>query len=121
WYLKRGTVAHLPEGRLHYEPEAAAEVLEGFLERPQVSRHIGHLIDAQETDEAGERWVLLKDADGGFKKIEAKYLIDASTEGDLGRLLGADYMIGCSEELFNDKDGRRPPPPSKANNWQTAP
>lgn len=121
WYQKRGREAHVPEGRLHYEPEPATEVLRGFLERPQVSWHTGYLIDAQETDEAGERWVLLKGAEGGFKKIQAKYLIDASAEGDLGRLLGADYMIGRSEELFNDKDGRRPPPPSKANNWQTAP
>ncbi len=33
----------------------------------------------------------------------AKYFIDSSIEGDLARVLGADYRLGMNENLFNDQ------------------
>jgi len=40
----------------------------------------------------------------------AKYFIDSSIEGDLARVLGADYRLGMNENLFNDQNlgGKRP-------------
>jgi hypothetical protein len=53
-------------------------------------------------------------------RLDARFLVDASPEGDLGRLAGASYRIGKAETVYNDRTNP-PPYPSSANNWGTAP
>ena len=53
-------------------------------------------------------------------RLEARFLVDASPEGDLGRLAGAGYMIGKGEAVYNDVTNT-PPRHASANNWGTAP
>ena len=53
-------------------------------------------------------------------RLQARFLVDASPEGDLGRMAGAGYMIGRGETVYNDVTNPAPRPTS-ANNWGTAP
>lgn len=120
-YAAQGVNA-APYGRMTVEPEVAARILRWYIDlggkgRPGVSFVQGRLLAAEDGE---ERSVTLRTVTGVLK-IHTNYFIDASPEGDLARLLGADYRIGRSEEIFNDKEGRLPPRPSRANDWSTSP
>lgn len=120
-YAARGINA-VPGGRLTVEPEVAAGILRWYVDyngrgRPNVTFVQGRLLQA---DDREERYVLVKNG-SGVVRINTRYFIDASPEGDLARMLGADYMIGRSEDVYNDLDGRRAPRPSRDNDWATSP
>ena len=122
YYRDRGGPAVDAQQRLRYEPEAATAVLDRVVQGsgpggPVVVRYFGRLTSAQ--DDNGLRWVELETT-GGPIRLTSRYLVDASPEGDLGRLLGASYMIGRREDVYNDVT-KPPPPPSRANDWATAP
>jgi len=110
------------EGRIRYEPEVAREVLLSFVEgHPDVEWLSGELHAAEGADGQGPRYAVLEEPDGNVVRINTEYFIDASPEGDLGRLLGASYMLGKGDELYNQRTGPHPAPPSPANEFVTAP
>ena len=122
YYRERGVSPFGDRGRLVYEPQAARDVLGWFLDRngegrANVSLFYGRLKEARCTD--GERYVVVQNG-SKLVRLEARYLVDASPEGDLGRLAGARYMIGKGETVYNDATNP-PPRPASANNWGTAP
>ncbi len=111
-----------PGGRLTVEPDLAARILRWYIDyngsgRPGVTFVQGRLTKA---DDSAERYVLVQTATG-VVRINTRYFIDASPEGDLARMLGADYMIGRSEDVYNDAAGRTAPRPTRENDWATSP
>lgn len=110
------------DGRLRYEPEVAREALLSFVaDQPEVEWFAGELLAASGADGVGPRYLLVKESGGTTVRVNTEYFIDASAEGDLGRLLGASYMIGKTDRVYNDLLGLRPAPPSPENDFVTAP
>lgn len=110
------------ERRLRYEPEVAREALLSFVaEQPHVEWFAGELLAAGGADGVGPRYLLVRESDGSVVRVNTEYFIDASAEGDLGRMLGASYMIGRADRVYNDLIGLRPAPPSPENDYVTAP
>lgn len=110
------------DGRIRYEPEVARQVLLSFVEgRQHVEWLGGELRAAEGADGKGPRYVVVEEADGNVVRINTEYFIDASVEGDLGRLLGASYMLGKGDELYNLRTGPHPAPPTPENEFVTAP
>ncbi len=111
-----------PAGRLLVEPEVAARILRWYVDyngrgRPGVMFVQGRLTQA---DDGAERYVVVQTPTGTLK-INTRYFIDASPEGDLARMLGADYMMGRGEDVYNDTAGRTAPRPTRENDWDTSP
>ena len=111
-----------PSGRLTVEPEVAGRLLRWCIDyggkgRPGVSFIQGRLAAA---DDADERFVEVNTPQGCVR-INTRYFIDASPEGDLARLLGASYRMGRSEDVFNDEQGQSAPRPTQQNDWSTSP
>jgi hypothetical protein len=122
YYGLKGMKAFTGSGRFVYEPEVAANVMWSFVHgvnAPNVLFYSAKLVDA--SDEGEERYVDIEVEGIGMTRLNTRYFIDASVEGDLARMLGADYRIGRDETVYNDVDGRKPAYPSAANNYVTAP
>jgi hypothetical protein len=122
YYRSLGVDPFTAVGRFAYQPSVAAACLESLLEGSypgQVLRYAGRLVAASDAPE--DRYVDLQLADGSTQRIETRYFIDASVEGDLARMLGAGYRIGRTETVYNELGGPTPSPPTAANNFETAP
>jgi hypothetical protein len=122
YYLDRGTSPFTTTGRFVYEPAVAVGHLWALLHRPGVDPITfcaGRLVGASDSDGTPSLEVRL--ASGSLVTIEADYLIDASVEADLARMLGASYRIGRDETAYNDLAGLKPAAPSPANGYLTAP
>ncbi len=109
------------DGRLRYEPRVAQEVLRSLLPRSGLRRLSGKLVQVEPPGAAGTTRVLVESPTGARQSVEARLVIDASPEGDLGRALGADYMMGTGNAVFNDVLGPAPAPPGPENGFFTAP
>lgn len=119
------------EGRLTYEPTVAAQVLlqlsglaglvageRRTLGARTVAYYQGSLVSASDDDIPR---VEVELAGGSRHCFRCRYLIDASVEADLARMVGCDYRLGTSPLLYNDAIGRRPEPPTSRNRYMTAP
>lgn len=120
-YARRG-VTKSYESRLTVEPEMAELVLRWYLDRNGAGREgitfvQGKLVAAGDAD---DRYVVVRTAQEELR-VDTRYFIDASPEADLARMLGADYRMGRSEEVYNDATGDRAPRPNASNDWATSP
>lgn len=109
------------DGRLRYEPRVAQEVLRSLLPQSGLRRLSGKLVQVEPPGAEGLTRILVESPTGARQQVEARLVIDASPEGDLGRALGADYMMGTGNALFNDVLGPAPAPPGPENGFSTAP
>jgi hypothetical protein len=122
YYALLGRTAFTSSGRFVYEPEVAATVLWSYVtgpKAPNVLFYSAKLLAASDAD--GDRHVDIQVEGGTLTRLNTRYFIDASVEGDLARMLGADYRIGRDEEVYNDVAGNEPAYPSADNNYVTAP
>ncbi len=122
YYALMGKKAFTSSGRFVYEPEVAATVMKSFISGASarnVMFYSAKLVAA--TDEGDDRYVDLEVEGAGALRLNTRYFIDASVEGDLARMLGADYRIGRDETVYNDISGQKPAYPTAANNYVTAP
>jgi len=122
YYARRGLSAFNAGGRFVYEPEVAAQTLWSYVKAPKapnVSFYSAKLLAAG--DDEGHGFVDIQVEGGGVLRINTRYFIDASVEGDLARMLGASYRVGRSEGVYNDVAGVTPAYPSAANNYETGP
>ena len=122
YYSALGKSAFTSGGRFVYEPEVAARVLWSYLspiKAPNLIFYSARLLAA--SDKPGACYVDLQLEGGARIRLNTRYLIDASVEADLARLLGADYRIGRGEDVYNDTQDNVPPYPSAANGYITAP
>lgn len=110
-----------PSVRLAYEPEVAEAELRQFMTEGGSKSvfYVGQLLAAG--DEGTPRYALIRSESGDIVRLDTTYFIDASVEGDLARLLGADYRVGREETRYNDIVGPRPDYPSPDDNFATAP
>jgi hypothetical protein len=121
-YASRGLQPYNSGGRFVYEPEVSAAALWSLVRGPaarNVLFYSAHLLAAADRDDG--RYVDIQVEKGGVIRLNTRYFIDASVEGDLARMLGASYRIGRHEAVYNDVAGNVPEYPSAANNYQTAP
>ncbi|MFH0916794.1 MAG: FAD-dependent oxidoreductase [bacterium] len=121
-YARRGLKAFNASGRFVYEPQAAAQALWSYVQGPKAGNVVfysARLLAA--SDEDDRRYADIQVEGGGSLRIRTRYFIDASVEGDLARMLGASYRIGRHEAVYNDVAGVKPPYPSAANGYETAP
>ncbi len=121
-YALLGLRPYTSSGRFVYEPNVAAKVLWSYVSgasAPNVEFYSAKLLAA--SDEVGKRYVDIQVEGGGTTRLGTRYFIDASVEGDLARMLGADYRIGRGEDVYNDLSGNKPAYPSAANGYVTAP
>ena len=122
YYALMGQKAATGSGRFVYEPEVASTVLWSYVSgptAPNVLFYSAKLLSASDKD--GDRHVDVQQEGMGTVRLNTRYFIDASVEGDLARMLGADYRIGRNEQIYNDVSGNKPAYPSAANNYVTAP
>ena len=121
-YRSRGISPFNGGGRFVYEPDVAAKALWQFARGSKsgnTSFYSAKLVAAN--DKGDTRYVDIQLEGGGQVRLNTKYLVDASVEGDLARMLGASYRIGSQETVYNDVDGIRPDYPGTANGFATAP
>ena len=121
-YARRGLKAFTSGGRFVYEPEVATQVLWSYVSGPKSGNTIfysARLLAAG--DQTAQHYVDVQVEGGGVLRINTRFFIDASVEGDLARMLGADYRIGRSEVVYNDVAGVKPAYPSADNGYETAP
>jgi hypothetical protein len=122
YYRQRDQDPFTPSGRLAYQPQVASQFLWSYVRGPEaenVQFISGSLVAA--SDSGTERWVEANVAGSGLVRFNTTYLVDASVEADLARLLGASYRIGRTEDLYNDSKGPTPSFPGRANGFVTAP
>lgn len=122
YYTARGLRPFNGGGRFVYEPEAAAQTLWTYVRGSDASSvlfYSAKLLAA--SDEGPVRYADIAVEGGGRVRLNTRYFIDASVEGDLARMLGADYRVGRAEDVFNDVTGNRPAYPSVENDYATAP
>jgi hypothetical protein len=121
-YRSKGITPFNASGRFVYEPDVAAKALWQFARGSKsgnTSFYSAKLVAA--SDRGDSRYVDLQLEGGSRVRLNTKYFIDASVEGDLARMLGASYRIGSQETVYNDMDGIRPDYPGTANGFATAP
>jgi hypothetical protein len=121
-YALRGMRPFNASGRFVYEPEAAAKALWSYVRGPNAGNvlfYSARLLAA--SDQPGRRSVDIEVEGVGTRRLNTRFFIDASVEGDLARMLGADYRIGRHEAVYNDVTGPKPAYPSAANGYETAP
>ena len=117
--------------RLTYEPPVAARLLtelsglDGLSsgeKRTRGARTLSYyqatLVSAEDEETPS---VEVRLSDESTLRFRCRYLIDASVEADLARLLGCDYRLGTSSSVYNDREGKRPARPSSSNRYATAP
>ncbi len=122
YYQNRGESPFTPSGRLAYQPQMANQLLWSYVRGPSaknVQFVSGSLVAA--SDSGPVRWVEVSEKGSGLVRFDTTYLVDASVEADLARMLGASYRLGRSESVCNDRSGAKPPYPSAANGFVTAP
>ena len=122
YYSLCGLKAANGTGRFTYEPEVSAKILWSYVSGsalPNVQFYSAKLLDAHDGPDG--RYVDISVEGAGDLRLNTKYLIDASVEADLARMLGADYRIGRAEDVYNDVLGNKPAYPSSENGWVTAP
>jgi hypothetical protein len=122
YYSVRGLRAFTNTGRFVYEPSVAAKVLWSYVfgdNAPNVQFYSAKLLAA--SDQGDDRYVDIQVEGAGPTRLYTRYFIDASVEGDLARMLGADYRIGRDESIYNDVQGNKPAYPSAENGYATAP
>ncbi len=122
YYALLGQKASNSSGRFVYEPEVASTVLWSYVvgpKAPNVLFYSAKLLSA--SDKQGDRHVDVQVEGTGATRLNTRYFIDASVEGDLARMLGADYRIGRDEGIYNDVSGNKPAYPSADNNYITGP
>jgi hypothetical protein len=122
YYALIGRKAFTSSGRFVYEPEVASTVLWSYVTGSKASNvqfYSAKLLAAG--DQGSQRYVDIQVEGAGSIRLNTKYFIDASVEGDLARMLGADYRIGRDETVYNDVAGNKPAYPSEANRYVTAP
>jgi hypothetical protein len=121
-YRTRGINPFNASGRFVYEPDLAAKALWQFargLKSGNTSFYSAKLVAA--SDKGDSRYVDVQLEGGAQVRLNTKYFVDASVEGDLARMLGASYRMGRQETVYNDVDGLRPDYPSTADGFATAP
>ena len=121
-YRSKGISPFNASGRFVYEPEVAASALWQFVRGPRSGNatfYSARLIAARDLGDS--RYVEIQLEGGGFLRLTTSYFIDASVEGDLARMLGADYRVGRQETVYNDVKGLQPEYPGTANAFATAP
>jgi len=119
YYAAKGINAN-SNGRLLYEPEAAAIILAKMQDKNFVKKIVGELISAGEED--GKKIAIVKLPDGQTVKITGNMMVlDTSPEADMARMLGASYRVGELETVYNDSLGKTPPFPTKKNEYSTSP
>lgn len=122
YYNARGVRPFTNSGRFVYEPTVAAKILWSYVfgdAAPNVRFYSAKLLAA--SDREDRRYVDIQVEGAGLTRLNTTYFIDASVEGDLARMLGADYRIGRTEDVYNDAQGSRPAYPSAENGYVTAP
>jgi len=130
YYEAMGVWPHERNGRLTYEPVVAQSVLESLVfndamlpervrGRVDLVRVQGVLTEAADVD--GDRHVVVTRPDGSRLRLDARYLVDASVEADLARMVGCRYMMGRSADVFDDVRGPRPPKPTRADLYAVSP
>lgn len=122
YYRQRGLSASNPSGRLTYEPEVAATVLWSFIKGPAAPNVLffsANLVAA--SDSGAQRYATVNVEGVGVVRLNTRYFIDASVEGDLARMLGASYRVGRDERVYDDVTGPTPAYPSPSNGFVTAP
>jgi hypothetical protein len=122
YYALLGTKAANTSGRFVYEPDVAAKILWSYVggqSAPNVRFYSANLLAA--SDQGGQKYVDIQAEGVGKTRLNTRYFIDASVEGDLARMLGADYRVGRGEDVYNDVAGTKPAYPSAANDYVTAP
>jgi hypothetical protein len=122
YYALMGKKAFTTSGRFVYEPEVAATVMKSFISGTSAGNvlfYSAKLVGAK--DEGEKRYVDVQAEGVGLVRLNTRFFIDATVEGDLARKLGADYRIGRDETVYNDLAGRKPAYPSAANGYVTAP
>ena len=121
-YARTGVRPQNASGRFVYEPAVAIDALWSLLGGEQASNlsfYSGKLVLAH--DGAEERFVQIELTSGSSLRLNTRYFVDASVEGDLARKLGAGYRVGRGETIYNDLAGPTPAFPSPENNYVTAP
>jgi hypothetical protein len=121
-YRKRGISSFNAGGRFVYEPDIAAKALWQFARGSKSGNttfYSAKLVAAG--DQGGSRYVDVQLEGGSALRLSTKYFVDASVEGDLARMLGANYRVGRQEVVYNDVEGVRPAYPGTANGFATAP
>ena len=121
-YALRGMRPFNSGGRFVYEPEAAAKALWSYVRGPNAGNvlfYSARLLAA--SDQPGRRSVDIEVEGVGTRRLNTRFFIDASVEGDLARMLGSDYRIGRHEAVYDDVAGPKPAYPSAANGYETAP
>jgi hypothetical protein len=126
-YSTQGITALNSQGRLVYESETAAQDLWGYVNKGSDFAESGRtgvtcwgyksIVSA---DPANQRLVI-ETQDHGTQTITGKIWIDASPTLDVARAFGVDYNIAKDGTPYNDVKGNKPPRPTSANNYVTAP
>jgi len=121
-YALLGVRPFTSTGRFVYEPHVAANVLWSYVTGSGAANVLFYSAGLRGAgDQEGGRYVDIDVEGAGAVRLNTRYFIDASVEGDLARMLGADYRIGRAEQVYNDVTGERPAYPSAANGFVTAP
>jgi hypothetical protein len=121
-YRDKGISPYTSSGRFVYEPEAAQKALWQFARGTKSGDTLFYSAKLLGASDQGEnRYVDVQVEGGGAVRLQTRYFIDASVEGDLARMLGADYRVGRQEVVYNDITGVRPAYPSADNGFATAP
>ena len=103
YYAHDGQRAFTSSGRLVYAPEVAARALRSVAGMGEDNRVVFYAADlVAASDDGAERYVDISIAGQGDLRLSTRFFVDASTEGDLARALGADYRIGRDEKVYNE-------------------
>lgn len=122
YYALRGQRAFTVSGRFVYEPDVAAQILWSYVKGEAASNVLFYSAKLVAAGDQGDQRYVDLDVEGtGLTRLRTRFFIDASVEGDLARMLGADYRIGRAEDVYNDVAGEKPAYPSAANGYVTAP
>lgn len=84
-------------GRLEswiFEPSAALEVMESYLNHPNITVHKGVRLSRVSKSGARIKSLTATGSKGKFVKVTAPYFIDATYEGDLMAQSGVSYFVG---------------------------
>lgn len=84
-------------GRLEswiFEPSAALEIMESYLDHPNIKVVKGYRLTDVRTLGKKIRSITASNSDGDLIKISAPYFIDATYEGDLMAKSGVEYTVG---------------------------
>ena len=84
-------------GRLEswiFEPSAALEIMESYLDHPNIKVVKGYRLTDVRTLGKKIRYITASNSDGDLIKVSAPYFIDATYEGDLMALSGVEYTVG---------------------------